>query len=56
MINGEPAVMTKKFFWKDGKQLSYNELQIYLDEYITYKVRSGLSEDQIIRIAESIFK
>ena len=56
IINGEPAVMTKKFFWKDGEQLSYNELQIYLDKYMTYRVRSGLSEDQIIRIAESLFE
>lgn len=56
MINGEPAVLTKKNFWKDGEQSSYNELQIYLDKYITYRVRSGLSEEQVIRIAESLFE
>ena len=55
-IDGNPAVMAKEYFWEEGEQYSYNELQVYLDEGITYRVRSGLPEDQVIRIAESLFE
>lgn len=54
-INGEPAMMAEKFFWHNGTQDSYKELQIYLDNEVLYRVRSGLPDSEIIRIAESLF-
>ena len=53
-IAGEPAVMMQEYFWKDGEQLSFYRLQIFLDEE-EIRIRSGLPESEIIKVAESFF-
>jgi hypothetical protein len=53
-IAGEPAVMIQEYFWKDGEQLSFYRLQIFLDEE-EIRIRSGLPESEIIKVAESFF-
>ena len=55
-IHGEPAILAKKYFYDDGMQKSYNELQIYLDDEVLYRIKSGLAEEQIIKIAESFIE
>ena len=54
-ISGQPAVLREQYFWKDGEQYSFYELLIFLDDEIQYRVRSGLPESEIIKIAESLF-
>ena len=53
-IAREPAVMMQEYFWKDGEQLSFYRLQIFLDEE-EIRIRSGLPESEIIKVAESFF-
>jgi|CXWL01.1.fsa_nt_gi hypothetical protein len=52
-ILDEPAVMIKEYFWKDGKQQSFNRLEVFLDEE-QIRIKSGLPEEELIKIAESM--
>lgn len=54
-ISDQPAVMIKEYFWKDGEQLSFNRLEIFLDEE-QIRISSGLPEKELIKIAESFFE
>jgi hypothetical protein len=54
-IGGDPAVMIKEYFWRNGEQKSFNRLEIFSDNEIRYMVRSGLPESEVIKIAESLF-
>ncbi len=53
VISGQPAVMIKDYFWKDGQQQSFNRLELFLDEE-QIRIKSGLPEEELIRIAESL--
>ncbi|GKS67067.1 hypothetical protein YTPLAS73_06140 [Nitrosarchaeum sp.] len=53
VISGQPAVMIKDYFWKDGQQQSFNRLEVFLDEE-QIRIKSGLPEEELIKIAESI--
>ncbi|MCV0392806.1 MAG: hypothetical protein K5790_05860 [Nitrosopumilus sp.] len=53
-ISDQPAVMIKEYSWKDGKQQSFNRLEIFLDEE-QIRIKSSLGEEEIIKIAESFF-
>jgi hypothetical protein len=54
-ILDEPAVMAKEYFWDDGKQQSFNRLEIFLDEE-RIQIKSSLPEEKLIKIAESMVK
>ena len=54
-ISGEPAVMIQEYFWDEGEQLSFNRLEVFLDEE-QVRIKSGLPENEIIKIAESMIE
>lgn len=53
-IGDDPAVLVKEYFWRDGKQRSFNELKIFAEDEILYFIKSGLPESEVIKIAESL--
>lgn len=54
-ISGESAVMIQEYFWKEGKQLSFYRLEVFLDEE-QIRIKSGLPENEVIKIAESLLE
>ncbi len=54
VISDQPAVMIKEYFWDDGQQHSFNRLELFLDEE-QIRIKSGLDEEELIKIAESFF-
>lgn len=55
-VGGNPAVMIKEYFWDSGEQKSFNQLMIFSDNEIWYRIRSGLPAGEVIKIAESLFE
>jgi len=55
LINGNPAIMLKEYFWRDGNSYSFNSTQIFLDDQILYYIRGGLSQEEIFKISNSLF-
>ena len=53
-ILDQPAVMIEDAAGVHGKIQSYNRLQIFLDDGIHYQIRSGLPQEEIIKILESV--
>ncbi|MDH3502691.1 MAG: DUF4367 domain-containing protein [Nitrosopumilus sp.] len=54
-VSGEPAVFRVQYITKSGQQNSYNELLIFLDGEIRYGIRSSMPQDEMVKIAESLF-
>ena len=53
-ISDQPAILIKEYFWKDGEQQSFNQLEILLDEE-QIRIKSSLPEEELVKIAESFF-
>ena len=53
-INGNPGLLSKMYFWREGQSRSFNSLLIFLDDQVRYEIKGGIPQDQIIKIANSI--
>ena len=47
MVNGNPAVFSKVYFWQDGQSRSFNSLSIFLDDQVRYEIKGGIPQDEI---------
>ena len=56
IILDQPAVMIEDAARVHGKIQSFNKLQIFLDNGVHYQIRSGLPQEEIIKISESIIE
>ena len=54
IILDEPAVMIQESVVVHGMVQSYNSLQVFLDDGVRYQIRTGLPQEEMIRIAESL--
>ncbi|MBS3925604.1 MAG: hypothetical protein KGZ34_02770 [Nitrosarchaeum sp.] len=54
-ILNESAVMIKEYFWENGEQQSFNNLEVFLDEE-QIRIKSSLPEEELIKIAESMME
>ncbi len=53
-ILNEPAVLTQESATVDGTVQSYNKLQVFLDDGVRHQIRAGITQEEMIRIAESL--
>lgn len=53
-INSNPAALTTEFIWYEGKGRPINNLWLFLDDSEGYHIQSGLSHDELVKIAESL--
>lgn len=52
---GNPAALSKEYYWYQGKGREINQLWLFLDDDEKYQIRSSLSQDELLKIAESLF-
>jgi hypothetical protein len=53
-IKNNPAALTTEFVWYEGKGRPINKLWLFLDDNEGYRIQSGLSHDELVKIAESL--
>ena len=53
-VNDNPAALTKEYSWYEGKGREINNLWLFLDDDEKYHIRSGLSPEELVKIAESL--
>lgn len=54
-VKGNPAALSKEYLWYEGKGREINNLWLFLDDDERYRIQSSLSQDELLKIAESLF-
>ncbi|MGI0009019.1 MAG: hypothetical protein ACRD92_05310 [Nitrosopumilaceae archaeon] len=54
-VKGNPAAFSKEYTWYEGKGRGINNLWLFLDDDEKYRLQGGLSQDELLKIAESLF-